>query len=421
MAANAHRLLYNAAGNDSYLNQLTVEEERRELLRAAREDIREEIRSGFADWQDVIKRQELFEDRALGSLEFASLSTLRPKFRMQGSWSYATLNRATQHPPQEIDLDDGVFLPTSFLTDGGTVHPAIVSDAYFTAVETILEPLCAKKGWELGEPKPSCVRVIVDDEAHIDLALYAIPDGEYQTLLEKAERSTTASLGGIADGTFTALDETARFERYVYPALPEDHIMLAHRHEGWKPSDPRKLEDWFKAAVREHGEQLRRVCRYLKGWRDHEWDTCRLSSIALMATAVSAYEASAMSPSAKRDDLALLMVAEALPGLLRGKIDNPVVEGQRLDENWDECRAEFVSAAEALRDGLRAALAEPTADGVVASLHNVLGSFLPVEPDLVDMEKVTSANILSSGILGDFDKEPESRAPVKIGGDNRNA
>jgi hypothetical protein len=62
--------------------------------------------------------------------------------------------------------------------------------------------------------------------------------------------------------------------------------MLAHRDEGWKPSDPRKLEEWFRAAVRQHGEQLRRVCRYLKNWRDNRWEGCRLSSIALMACTV---------------------------------------------------------------------------------------------------------------------------------------
>jgi hypothetical protein len=171
MAVNAHRALYSASGNASYLAELTVEEEERELLRAARDEIRDTLRSGFSDWQDVIEKRRLFEDAALSNFEFASLKALRPKFRMQGSWSYATLNRATQQPPQEIDLDDGVFLPTSFLTDQGSVHPAIVSDAYFEAVASILEPLCKKNRWTLGEPKPSCVRVIVTSDAHIDLAL----------------------------------------------------------------------------------------------------------------------------------------------------------------------------------------------------------------------------------------------------------
>jgi hypothetical protein len=421
MPANAHRALYSAKGDPSYLVELTVEDDEREVLREAREDIREGLREGFANWQDVIASQQLFEDRALASVEFASLNSLRPKFRMQGSWSYFTLNRATHKPPQEIDLDDGVFLPTSFLTDDGAVHPAIVSDAYFKAVETILEPLCKKNGWTLGKPKPSCVRVIVTKHAHVDLALYAIPDGEYQTLLEKAARSATASFNQLGDAEFAALDETARFEKYIYPVLPEDHIMLAHRDEGWKPSDPRKLEDWFKAAVRKHGEQLRRVCRYLKGWRDNRWQTCRLSSIALMACAVQAYEANAAAPAENRDDLALLMVAEALPDLLSREIANPVVDGQRLDENWTECRLEFVAQAQALRDGLKAALAKPTAEGVVSVLREVLGDFVPGDADLVDITQPTSANILRSGMLKDLGYDADAREAVKIGGDNRNA
>jgi len=414
MAVNAHRALYSASSQSNYLAALNVDDDDEDELRKARDDIRDALKQGFQDWQTVIEKRQLFEDSALASVEFERLQALRPKFRMQGSWSYHTLNRTTIEPPQEIDLDDGVFLPTSFLTGNGTTHPAIVSDSYFSAVEAILKPLCDKRGWKLGEPKPSCVRVIISDGAHVDLALYAIPDDEYHGLLEKALRRATASFGA------QILDEAEQFNRDIYPSLPADHIMLAHRNEGWKPSDPRKLEDWFNAAIAIHGPQLRRVCRYFKGWRDNRWEGCRLSSIALMACAVTAYEQALAKPPENRDDLALLMVAKAMPTLLADAIANPVVDGQLLDEGWtNECRADFIAAAGSLRDTLADALAKGTAAQVIATLRDGLGHYVPNDAGLIDMTMTDGPAILTSGLLGQLADEPDARQAVKLGGDGR--
>lgn len=414
MAVNAHRVFYSPNGQSNYLAGLKVDDGDENELREARDDIRETLKQGFHDWEDVIEKRQLFEDTALASLEFARLQALRPKFRMQGSWSYHTLNRTTIEPPQEIDLDDGIFLPTSFLTAGGATHPAIVSDSYFSAVEAILKPLCDTRGWKLDDPKPSCVRVSISDGAHVDLALYAIPDDEYHVLLEKAERRTTASFG------VQILDEAEQFNRDVYPALPTDHIMLAHRAEGWKPSDPRKLEDWFNAAVVKHGPQLRRVCRYLKGWRDNQWEGCSLSSIALMACVVSAYDQAVPRPADNRDDLALLMVASAMPTLLANTIGNPVVDGQRLDEGWtDECRAEFVDAARSLRAILVDALAQTTAANAISKLRDGFGHYVPNDPGLIEISITEGPAILTSGMLGELGDEPDARQAVKLGGDGR--
>ena len=174
--------------------------------------------------------------------------------------------------------------------------------------------------------------------------------------------------------------------------------MLAHRLEGWKPSDPRKLEDWFKQAVQKFGEQLRRVCRYLKGWRDQQWELCRLASIALMAAVVQAYEEVQDAAPANRDDLALLMIAERLPEVLSGIIDNPVVAGQRLDEGWTrEQRAEFVATAEVLlrhlRDGL---MGTDDPEVAIAKLIAAFGPRIPDDPDLVQTEKMRAPNAKSA-------------------------
>jgi hypothetical protein len=416
MGVNAHRALFSKGESASYLRGLTVNVGQRTRLQAARDEIRAAIDKGFRDWSDLIDRGELFEARALASLIFADAEpALRPKFRMQGSWSYHTLNRITWDPPQEIDLDDGVFLPVSFLVQNGGASPAVASAGYFVAIERILAPLCHRKGWELVTDKPSCVRAQIEDDAHIDLALYAIPDEEFEVLLEKAAIAASSRFDSIV------FDEAVAFSEAVYPRLPTDQIMLAHRREGWKPSDPRKLEDWFGDAIQTHGDQLRRLCRYLKGWRDHVWqDPCRLSSIALMACVVAAYDQALTAVPENRDDLALQMVATQLPSLLSRRIPNPVVDGQFLDEGWTpELRTEFADEARSLRAEVDRALAAGKAETVVEHLRGALGRFLPDDPDLIAIEATGAPAILRSGILKDFADEPEARDAVRKGGDDR--
>jgi hypothetical protein len=415
MGINAHRAFFSATNDDNYIGALTVEESERVSLRAVRDEIRETIKQGFRDWSEFLDRRELFEAAALATTYlYDDDPTLRPKFRMQGSWSYATLNRTTTEPPQEIDLDDGLFLPVSFLGQNGAAHPAIVSEAYFAAVEKMLAPLCEKRGWTLVTGKPSCVRVAVREGAHVDLALYAIPDKEFEVLVEKVETASARFASRIDESLIS-------FAEDIYPQIPTDHIMLAHRTEGWKPSDPRKLEDWFQDAVDRHGAQLRRVCRYLKGWRDHHWDTCRLSSITLMACVVVAFDEASAKPAEDRDDKALLMVAERLPELLGGRIANPVVDGQYLDENWTtESRSDFVAEAQKLATNLLAALVSSKPSEAAAILGLALGDYIPDSIDAYVSEGPDGAPaILTTGLLKDFADEPEAQSAVKFGGDSR--
>lgn len=419
MGINAHKALFSddnvKSDSAPYLRQLTIEEQERETLRAARDDIRSALRQGFSNWTEVASREEVFEAAAITNFSaYDSAPSLRPKFRMQGSWSYHTLNRTTVEPPQEIDLDDGIFLPTSFLSQGGTVHPAVVSSAYFKIVERVLRPLCRAKGWELIDDKPSCVRVSLYDGAHVDLALYAIPDEQFRVLVEKA--ATAATLSGV---TFDR--DTVAFSESVYRSISPDQIMLAHREKGWMRSDPRKLEDWFQDAVKRHGEQLRRVCRYLKAWRDHHWDSCKLSSISLMACAVTAYDEETDLPPSNRDDQALHMVSRRLPGMFAGHIPNPVVPGLVLNDNWTaECRASFIAQARNLDSALANALSQSVAEPALVALRAELGPYFPADPDLLAVDGPgTAPSILTTGLLKNLGDDPDARVAVKRGGDAR--
>lgn len=413
MGLNAHRVFFGQAEDDHFLSALTLGAERQELLRNARDACRTAIRGGLRNWSTVVSKAVLFEARA-----DMTPASLKPKFKMQGSFAYRTINEPARTPPQEIDLDDGVFVPVSFLQDNGGSHPALISSGYFAAIEALLAPVCADNDWTLVTDKPSCVRVELEGDAHIDFALYAIPDEEFHQLVE-AETLTSLHMRDSR----AAIVEQIELADEIYRGLREDQIMLAHRDEGWKPSDPRKLEDWFRDALRAHGEQLRRVCRYLKGWRDHHWDQCRLSSIALMACVVSAYESGAGAAD-NRDDHALLTVAELLPGLLRGRLPNPVVDGQYLDEAWSHCdRETFASAAEALHERLELAIsATDSSERALSELTAAFGERLPDDPDLIVPDipaELSKPAVLTSGLVRDMGEETGPQSAVKRDGDRR--
>jgi hypothetical protein len=307
--------------------------------------------------------QALFEEHA--PLLVRNIQT--PKFRMQGSFSYHTCNKPAHVPPQEIDLDDGLFMPVSYFQKDQDRSPVVNSAAFFFIIERILAPLCEKKGWELVTDKPSCIRVKIDETMHTDLALYSVPDADFQRILKDAQNRR-------ADFSTELM-----MEDMAYRMLSQDEIMLAHRNEGWKKSDPRRLEDWFVNAVKEYGEQVRVVSRCLKGWKDFPWQNGRLASIALMAAVVSAFEKASAEIPSDRDDIALLRVAEGLPDFLDNEIPNPVVAGERLDEGWKpEERNDFVAKAKVLAQRLADALVHTSDRGLaVEALQEQFGGRIP--------------------------------------------
>jgi hypothetical protein len=399
MPLNAHRAF--VARPLGYRYALSLSDKQELTLRTARDDIREAISAKFGPFAKSLGDQILFEDHA----PLLVRSIQAPKFRMQGSFSYHTCNQPAHVPPQEIDLDDGLFLPVSYFQKGPDRSPVVNSAAYFFIIERILAPLCAQKGWKLITDKPSCVRVKIDDTMHTDLALYSVPDADFQRILKDAQ-------GRGADfSTALMMEDTA------YRMLSQDEIMLAHRKEGWKKSDPRKLEDWFVDAVKKYGEQVRTVSRFLKGWKDFQWQEGRLASIALMAAVVSAFEKASAEIPSDRDDIALLRVAERLADFLSGDIPNPVVQGERLDEGWSLAeRNEFVGKARVLAERMADALVHSSDRALaVKALQDQFGRRIPDDltlyvPDAGLETKVHALAVPAALTLGMVDKmEAESK------------
>jgi hypothetical protein len=119
----------------------------------------------------------------------------------------------------EYDIDDGVYLQ-NIDKDNKNNWPApeTVHSWIYKAVEghTKEDPI----------DKRTCVRVIYSGQYHVDLPIY----GEYKKAYYLAEKG----------------------------------------ENGWHTSDPRALADWFKKQVKQSGEQLRNIVRYLKAWADYK-------------------------------------------------------------------------------------------------------------------------------------------------------
>lgn len=376
---NVHRVFKGSQTRRGYLAALGLRDERAASLRQARDRIRKVLRQEMPDWNSHAKAQSLVEYHyvALAS----RMPKLSPKFRMQGSSVYHTLNFPAHLPPQEVDFDDGVFLPTSFVNGGGSNRPVVASKGYFAMVEEILGPLCAECGWQLDTGKSSCVRVRIDVQAHVDLALYAVPDDEFTKLAEARALAMAAREQAAPELDFELADE-------VYRGLLEKRIMLAHRDSGWIESDPREIENWFADAIADHGEAVRRVCRYLKGWRDFHWTRGGPSSITLMACVVAVYDELKGPLPENRDDLALQAVAGRLEALFSKAIPNPVLPDQKLDEGWSaEKRSDFRVRARGLKTQIDTVLDRTYNKAVALSeLRKSFGERIPDDVLLIDIE-----------------------------------
>lgn len=294
-----------------------------------------------------------------------------PRFFTQGSWAYKTLNAPAQDP-QQADIDDGCYLPLSFVSQ--TTRPSVAATVFFSAAEDAIAPLVKDRGWKLITDKVTCIRIEISPYAHVDIPLYAIPDREFTTLAKAAVEEY---------GYFNLQEAVRKAERDAWTALPRNSVLLAHRECNWMESDPRPVKDWFLAEVAARGEQLRRVVRYLKAYRDWKWASGGPTSILLMAAAAPIFE-----KRDRRDDMALLDVVTALPAKLRGGVNNPVDDSESLTRRLGKERVEEAAKQfEAFEKVLRGAL---DAGNRAQACSWMMGEFGPRFPDLPERVKVVS-------------------------------
>lgn len=363
--ANAHALFCGLKSQPSYLANLTIPDDEREALMAARNLIRETLKQAAAS---IPIHDEYWQDSYARMVTARMRPAIRIKFMTQGSYAYGTLNAPAYVPVQEIDLDDGMYVPVHFLQSG---EPALAAKGLFDFTEGALLPLCRRQGWQLDPDTDNCVRVKLWPGAHIDIPIYSIPQDRFETLVEAMQKADTTAL--------MARDSIVQSWR-----LPSDQIMLAQRSGNWLQSDPQQLHDWVKGRIDRYGAVYRRLCRFFKGWRDYTWEDSALSSLCIMCAVDEALRRMNGYPGDSRDDELVMEVAKLLPAILNDEIANPVLRHLCLNKWSDTQRREIVQAAGELRDEMVAALERTgNADVVVQRLRTSFGERIPFRPEAV--------------------------------------
>jgi hypothetical protein len=182
---------------------------------------------------------------------------IKPSFRSQGSFVMkTTVNPIPEWSENDkknlykYDIDDGVYFigKEEDRKSVGTYHSWILD-----AVKDH-----TNKG---ATDKTTCIRVLYADGHHIDLPIYFKIKG----------------------------DDT----------IPQ----LAHNSKDWIDSDPKAFFDWFNEKAKSK-EQLRRIVRYLKAWRDYR-HTQNSSTKMPSGFILTILAANNISYSTDRDDIAL--------------------------------------------------------------------------------------------------------------------
>ncbi len=236
------------------------------------------------------------------------------KFMTQGSYAYHTLNRPNHVPPQRMDLDDGAYFSHLKITGGNAGY---VSAGLFNAVDQALEELANRHDWRLDTSKPSCSRLIICDDKHIDVPCYFVMSGH---LSEEASSHQSSYYSLYKDANI------------AYHGLAGP-ILLAHREKGWIESDPMRIIDWVLECVERYGQQFLRVCCYFKAWRDHQWKKSPMKSLIIMAMVERAFEDGRISKGEVEDDAAVFKVAGRIIDYVDGCIKDPSDDSHCLDEN----------------------------------------------------------------------------------------
>lgn len=340
MAWNFHQYYTNR--NDGLMGKLVLTDEEKNNLKALRKIIRSRTRDVFEEAKGIakavkksvltfeiiqekvsktkIKHLSDSDQREVAKLihemdddardEFLGLT---PRFWTQGSFQYDTLNRPFQLG-QEMDIDDGTYMPMPIFES----EPKIGHSLLILLVDASLKSLVAENySWKF-EPKQTCGRIKIEAEkTHIDVPMYAIPKDEFmkKQVALNADRSFLESVA--CESYVYDSDDTDSYE------VDSENVNLALR-EGerkWINSDPKIVEDWFNDSCGRIGKHLRKVCRFMKAWRDAQWDVGGPSSISLMAATVNILDRVSHDSSDLGETMKI--VAKNLPGEFARGVESP--------------------------------------------------------------------------------------------------
>lgn len=219
---------------------------------------------------------------------FEDTGMTKPKLRGQGSFSMDTI--LNQLPDKDYDVDYGVYIQS---------YSDVSQDDWPTTSTVHKWIKDAVDGHTSTPPvdKNTCVRVIYKDDYHIDLPAYILKD---------------------------------------------DIAYLAHKANGWIESDPKSFTEWFEEKVKDNGAQLRRVVRYLKGWKDYQNRTQK--TVDMSGLAITILVAENFYASTDRDDKSLLGTLTSIIDRLESnfRCDKPVIPNENLFEGYTSTKADGI-------------------------------------------------------------------------------
>ncbi|HBE8719199.1 TPA: hypothetical protein KM432_003879 [Clostridioides difficile] len=226
--------------------------------------------------------------------KFSEKGRNKPKFCGQGSYMMKT---TTNPIDGEYDLDDGVYLQ-------GYSDKEIDEWPLTSTVHNWIKD--AVDGHTSTSPmdKNTCVRVIYVNDYHIDLPAYIVKD---------------------------------------------DVAYLSHKRDGWIVSDPKSFTDWFVGKVTDKGEQLRRLVKYLKAWKEYK-------GIDLKGIAVTILVGENYYSYDNRDDLSLLGTLTNIIETLEEdfKCVKPVAPNEDIFDGYSETKKNSIlSGLKNLRDSVQ--------------------------------------------------------------------
>lgn len=329
----------------------------------------------------------------LNESERSAFRTVSPKFWTQGSYQYKTINTPYQKPPQEVDIDDGVYLPMDVF-DG---QPSIGHRLFFLLVDAALTSLANQYSNLLfDDTKSTCSRLKVPSEnIHIDVPLYAVPASEFV----KKEEAMTEALSTNDMGIESFADSRYQLE-------PDSVYLAVRSKEKWIKSDPKIVADWFLNSVRHIGEHTRTVSRFLKAWRDVQWSKGGPSSICLMKCAVDTLENTYVDDS----DIGAVMLAVVnnLPSQFNNGVTSPDPNdsGRFLFPPFyehDDTHKSVVEKSIELREKLYGATKAISKASSLEMLKDLFGS------NVNDEELIKTKNSAPA-----YSNEPEKTAQVAI-------
>ncbi|EOI3537037.1 CBASS cGAMP synthase [Cronobacter sakazakii] len=419
---------YYSHSVDGLISKLKLGKTESDKLKALRQKVRERTRDVFKEARQIAidaRKQTLTLESVRFKLEQTNVRYLspsdretlarlifemedvarddfikfQPRFWTQGSFQYDTLNRPF-HPGQEMDIDDGTYMPMTVFES----EPSIGHTLLLLLVDTSLKSLEAENDGWVYEEKNTCGRIkIPHEKTHIDVPMYAIPKEQFQT---KQTAADSAHIIKSADSMFESLSANMDM-REAYLVEP-DKVNLALRQGArrWSISDPKIVEDWFNDSCKRIGGHLRSICRFMKAWRDAQWEVGGPSSISLMAAVVNILDREAHNGSDLTGTMKL--VARLLPNEFCRGLESPDDTDEKLlfpaecDHNVHQ--RTIVETMRNLEGILLDAESSSSREEALRKINNAFG------------KRVTNASLITSiAAAPAFQISPsKEQAPVKI-------